>query len=247
MNLAIVIARRTSRQGVSEILTTGYNRWPEAFRPHLFNTLSFFPSYLDTEASSIPKLGSQTGAQVLEKIQGNQSLARLRSTSSDAESIYYHSGGRYFRKCLTEKLSNEYKELKVPRSWKPAMIGLLSSNTYYWHWIALSDCYHVTKRDIDSLGVPEQLEDDRRIWNLADRLLRDLWDKAEIRNRTRADGSVQREVNFQVGKSMSVIHDIDTLLASHYGFTDEEFDFVVNFDAKYRLGSWLAPRHRTLC
>ena len=29
---------------------------------------------------------------------------------------------------------------------------------------------------------------------------------------------------------------IDRALASHYGFSDEQLDFIINYDAKYRLG-----------
>ncbi len=29
---------------------------------------------------------------------------------------------------------------------------------------------------------------------------------------------------------------IDCLLASHYGLTEEELDFIVSYDVKYRLG-----------
>ena len=32
---------------------------------------------------------------------------------------------------------------------------------------------------------------------------------------------------------------IDTLLAKHYGFTQEELDFIINFRLKYRMGSEL--------
>lgn len=32
--------------------------------------------------------------------------------------VYYHSGGRYFRKCILRKLSNEYKELQIKRKRK---------------------------------------------------------------------------------------------------------------------------------
>ena len=26
------------------------------------------------------------------------------------------------------------------------------------------------------------------------------------------------------------------MLAAHYGFTDEELDFIINYDIKYRMG-----------
>jgi hypothetical protein len=35
---------------------------------------------------------------------------------------------------------------------------------------------------------------------------------------------------------MSIIDEIDTVLAEHYGFTEEELDFIINYDIKYRMG-----------
>jgi hypothetical protein len=37
--------------------------------------------------------------------------------------------------------------------------------------------------------------------------------------------------------SKPIIDAIDSVLAKHYGFTDEELDFVVNYDIKYRMGT----------
>ena len=37
-------------------------------------------------------------------------------------------------------------------------------------------------------------------------------------------------------KAKSTIDRIDALLAKHYGFTDEELDFIINYDIKYRMG-----------
>ena len=33
-----------------------------------------------------------------------------------------------------------------------------------------------------------------------------------------------------------IIDTIDRVLAEHYGFTDEELDFIINYDIKYRMG-----------
>lgn len=40
-------------------------------------------------------------------------------------------------------------------------------------------------------------------------------------------------------KSKPIIDEIDTVLAKHYGFTDEELDFIINYDIKYRMGKEL--------
>ena len=34
-----------------------------------------------------------------------------------------------------------------------------------------------------------------------------------------------------------IIDKIDSVLAQHYGFTDKELDFIVNYDIKYRSGA----------
>ena len=36
--------------------------------------------------------------------------------------------------------------------------------------------------------------------------------------------------------SKNLLDDIDKTLARRYGFTEEELDFVVNYDIKYRMG-----------
>jgi O-phosphoseryl-tRNA(Cys) synthetase len=93
----------------------------------------------------------------------------------------------------------------------------------------------VTKRDIDNLPVPKTLKGDSHIKNLAERLLDDLWKNAETRLRVRADGTRQEEVNFQVGKSKVILDEIDENLGKHYGLTDKELDFIVNYDVKFRM------------
>ena len=37
-------------------------------------------------------------------------------------------------------------------------------------------------------------------------------------------------------KSKAMIDQIDATLASHFGFTEEELDLIINYDIKYRMG-----------
>ena len=41
---------------------------------------------------------------------------------------------------------------------------------------------------------------------------------------------------FYPRKSKPIIDEIDRVLAKHYGFNDEELDFIINYDIKYRMG-----------
>lgn len=236
MNLTIMIGQKGWGKAAQHVFSTGYNRWKAEFRPFLFQSLLYAESCLKEDASTILKIGSPIENAIAQKVFRHDYLKRYRSERYDAKQIFYHSGGRYFRKCIRKQLSNEYKELRVQKSWDGAIICLLSSSLYYWFWITVSDCYHVTKRDIDSLPTSESLGQEKTLHGLAERLNDDLWANAEKRVRNRADGSRQIEVNFYVGKSKHIIDKIDRVLAKHYGFTDEELDFIINYDIKYRMG-----------
>ena len=186
--------------------------------------------------SAFTQLGRVVERSILERIAKQPSLTRLRGGSTSSDRVFYHSGGRYFRKCIRDQLSNEYKALCLRKGASDAIICLLSSSLYYWFWIGISDCYHVTKRDIDSAPVPESLLTDVSVKKLSVKLLDDLWMHSEKRVRHRADGTQREEVNFHVGESKPILDEIDTVLAQHYGFTAEELDFILNYDIKYRLG-----------
>ena len=60
---------------------------------------------------------------------------------------------------------------------------------------------------------------------------------------------MKHKVSSQTGKidyqefyprlSKLILDEIDELLAKHYGFTEEELDFIINYDIKYRMGDEL--------
>lgn len=44
---------------------------------------------------------------------------------------------------------------------------------------------------------------------------------------------------FYLKKSKDIIDQIDTVLAQNYCFSEEELDFIINYDIKYRMGKTL--------
>ncbi len=51
-------------------------------------------------------------------------------------------------------------------------------------------------------------------------------------------GEVEYE-QFRPRFAKTVIDQIDRVLAKHYKFSDDELDFLVNYDIKYRMGDEL--------
>ena len=53
--------------------------------------------------------------------------------------------------------------------------------------------------------------------------------------RYKATGKVVYD-EFDQKPSKPIVDEIDRVLAKHYGFTEEELDFIINYDIKYRMG-----------
>ena len=51
----------------------------------------------------------------------------------------------------------------------------------------------------------------------------------------RATGWIEYD-EFYPRESKPIIDEIDRVLAKHYGFADEDLDFIINYDIKYRMG-----------
>jgi hypothetical protein len=66
--------------------------------------------------------------------------------------------------------------------------------------------------------------------------LQSLEENAEIKTINSKTKGYIAQKQYIVSKSKNIIDAIDQVLASHYGFTDEELDFIINYDIKYRMG-----------
>ncbi len=72
---------------------------------------------------------------------------------------------------------------------------------------------------------------------LAQTLMDRLEANAAIEEIRTARGDVIRYAALTYKGAKPVIDEIDRVLAKHYGFTDEELDYIINYDIKYRMGA----------
>jgi hypothetical protein len=86
------------------------------------------------------------------------------------------------------------------------------------------------------MPVPDLIMKDSALARLGDELMRDLKANADRKTINTKDGDSIAYDEFRIGTSKPIIDQIDTLLAEHYGFTEEELDFIINYDIKYRMG-----------
>ena len=76
----------------------------------------------------------------------------------------------------------------------------------------------------------------QKLSDLCDALMDDYQRNSVIKQAVyQATGTVKYQ-EIDPSKSKYIIDEIDRVLARHYCFTDEELDFIINYDIKYRLG-----------
>ena len=95
-----------------------------------------------------------------------------------------------------------------------------------------SDCYHLNKPDILSFPIVS----DNGLRTISHDLEADMQAKSIRRvYNYKTTGRVEYD-EFYMKLSKPIIDKIDRVLAKHYGFTEEELDFIINYDIKYRMG-----------
>ena len=115
----------------------------------------------------------------------------------------------------------------------------LNSNLFYWFVTVFSDCRHLNKREVEAFPIDlRRLAESRlctRLVKLAEELMADI--QANSEERTMRFSHDTLTVQCIVPKlSKKIIDAIDGSLAAHYGFSDQELDFLTNYDIKYRIG-----------
>ncbi|WP_290088116.1 DNA methyltransferase [uncultured Duncaniella sp.] len=198
-----------------------------------------------TQASQFvnaPKLHTQLGANILNKLM--KLPKRLESEFSSEVNFYYHAAPIYWNKALYDlsilecqglNIADSYKKKSISKNYKDFAFLLINSSLFFYYWIVMSDCYNLTQKYIAEIKVPTSLERDV-LHELADNLNRRLNSTIQIAEYTYKNKGTVRFAQFFPKKSKSLIDEIDKALAKHYGFTEEELDFIINYDIKYRMG-----------
>jgi len=246
----ILVSRQMPAGTETTVLTNRYQRWATEVRPALFQGFTFTEIgdslFLD---GCFPKLGSPTAESAFAKLPFG-SRRRVRSFLSARQStafVFYQEATGYWVKAVVgvpyyakngevgEPAHGRYLYFDEAALCYAAM-ALLNSSLFYAYFIAYGDCFHLSQTLVTSFPVVSDILGDARLALLGEDLDHDLRDKAEKMSiNTRAGDKISYD-EFFAWKSKPIIDEIDIVLAEHYGFTDEELDFIVNYDIKYRMG-----------
>ena len=94
----------------------------------------------------------------------------------------------------------------------------------------------MNNRELRSFRLSADNNVTKELSKLSDELQEDMQKNAKRRVYVyQTTGRVEYD-EFYMKKSKPIIDRIDMLLSRHYGFTEEELDYIINYDIKYRMG-----------
>ena len=230
------------KSNISHKYVSRYLKYYSNERQILFNKIKYVECY---DCVSAPKLDGEIGRSIIEKLLvfGKPLASEFHNESY----IYYHAAPIYWCKALMNidslkqgglNIADSYKKREISQDYKNYAFALLNSSIFFYYWIALSDCYNLTKKYISEIRVPINISE-KTLWKEADKLNKDLNKNIQVAEYQYANRGMVRFAQFFPKKSKPIIDEIDKVLAKHYGFTDEELDFIINYDIKYRMGDEL--------
>ena len=232
--LTIFFIRDTN---IKALYSTAIQRWNNEHRNTLFNRLAYAPSFNN---GSIWRTSSDIETSIYSKFNTHKPSAyQLKKVGSE---LHYRTAGvRYWIIFLnkgfgTESLSNKvafFENNEVAKYYMAAF----NSNLFWWYYALNFDMFNL--KDYMIFNFKLDYIPNMGVENIAVILESDLENHKvhqEINSKTR--GQVTTSY-YQKKQSKVIINTIDCVLAKIFRFTDEELDFIINYDIKYRMGDEL--------
>lgn len=221
-------------------------RWKSETRNLLFQSLFYVKGEQDKQYNSL-KIGFEIEPNIFKKYFSQNTISVLTNpTAIKNNSIYYRTaGGGYWVTILnsqiqTTSLSN--KSTSFQEIYKAKVISaILNSNLFWWYYSINFDQFNFKDYMIFGFrfNYPKESKTINELVRLSEKMERELLINATtyvINSKTRGSNET---ITYNKYYSKETMDEIDTVLAEHYGFTEEELDFIINYDIKYRMGKEL--------
>ena len=230
------------------VATTSYNKFYSECRKNVFKLLGYYVSDVSRKDFSLIKMHCNLEESIVNKIWSqSKSIAAYECQHQNNNYVYYGYGYGYFGKILNYRSYFEGELISTSTGDKfyyisedydrNIFVGILNSTLFYWFYVNYSDGHNFTKTVIGNL--PYSYQNNIRLTNLVQKLMKDLKSKSNRKVAYyKSTGRVEYD-EYHPNRSKPIIDEIDKALATHYGFTEEELDFIINYDIKYRMGDEL--------
>ena len=225
--LSILIARKGIKE--HKLFTAGYKYWYKSERENLFSNSALQKNQF-IKSSFYPKLGNKIDNSIMKKVYTETGNNLLDIVSSETgQDIFLNMRACFWIKVFSfNPGSREYKCFKCSNEIHDFILCLMNSSLFFWYWIAISDCWHITAKELKHMLVVTEGVDMDKYHSLSKRL------ENKLEKTKKYIGTKQTEYEYKHKLCKDVIDEIDNELANAYNLTDEELNYIKNFSLKYR-------------
>ena len=247
VNRALTVFVAVNPHKDSATFSTSYLRWNSVGRSQLFSTLRYIRCPKRLQEFWVPKLGQNCEASILEKCMNVNTTMEDFTGRSQNRIFYRTTGGLYwkiftnfepkFRLAGIDGSSSRMTRFTLKNaSHIKSTIAILSSDVFWWWYTITSNLRDLNPTDWKSFPVPRSAINDVNLCKLGSDYIEDLKANSTMRVRNQKSTGKTETQTFKIQRSKKIIDEIDNCLAAHYGFSEEEVDFIINYDIKYRVG-----------
>ena len=235
---AIFLAQAT---GPAQRFSTNLIKWSTDKRDQLFSRLTYCPVTVARDIENrhyYPKFGHGIENAIMEKILCHQRVETCLAQTPNRNTMWYRSAGGLYWKVFVnfpwpyETTSNKQCSFQ-PGYERDVFVALFNSSLFWWYYTVTFDSFNL--KDYMLFGFrfsyPEDTMLIHALCSCCQRLMNDFCANAQHLKRGKT-GSY----TVYARKAKHIIDDIDRILARHYDFTEEELDFIINYDIRYRMG-----------
>lgn len=227
--LTLLIACRHGAE--SQIYTSGYRYWYKSERRELLNGCDMMLSSVVTN-KYIPKIANNIEKSIFDKIHTlkGDTISSLSSEVISNHQVHLNMRGCFWMKAFSfNPGSKEYKQFNYDEKLQPYILCILNSSLFFLFWTMVSDCWHITNKELTSFRVPTKNVDYTVFSKLAEHLEHRL-------NQTKQFiGSKQTEYAYKHKDCKLAIDAIDDALCNLYLLTEEELNYIKTYSLRYRM------------
>ena len=238
VNTSILLFKKTETPCRHLYSTKMHRRGNEFDLQKLIDNLQFVDVKGQTLYGRIPKIGSEIEKIILNKLFNYTKLESLIKTSG-SPIIYRFAGGRYFKVVTNYSTgSSAERTIYFANSKIADAVGcILSSNLSFWFYQIFSDNLNWKTYEIENFTIPQlSTKDIEYLDGLYSRYLSDIEAKANIRTTSgESTYNVDSFKEYKIVRSKAIIDEIDDYICPLYGLTQEETDFIKNYELEFRL------------
>jgi len=251
----LLLEKKETDEEVSQIYTTTCNKWytrPVDERPELFKNLRYQKIPKKNIPFIIPKIGTKIEEQILSKIYlSKKHLGDFFSANKTNFKIFYRTTGGLYWKIITDfqpkffeggKVSHSSRESNIyfeNEEWQKLALALYNSNLFWWFYTINGNGRDLNPYDLKSLPIDlEKIKPNVKtnLKRLVSLLMKDLNKNAIFAIRKHKNKKPVKYQKISPKKSKKIIDEIDKQIAQIYDFTDEETEFIINYDGRFRMG-----------